>query len=346
MMRRRTPSPGRAIGKAKAKPKPGARASATGPGRAILSKFLLLDINGDGVIERHDLAEAMMHIDADIWTPDRVDAMMSLIDKNEDGKIQCAEFVDWALDTGEHGEAEALFRRALDELPALDSGYWRVVAAKGVNVRDIPSASSAKIGMKSCYDVVRGREVGEWLMLSDEPGFMLVASATGAMLEKCEHLSGVDAELSGGRHLLFVYGTLRKGFHNNHFMDGAEFQGDSTTASWYRMFARDPKTEYHSSLPFVAAHNEGAAVDAPEVQIHGEVYAVSSEQLAMMDGLEGHPDWYHRAVVFVHIGGRCRPCWLYFNEKDMLDVERLVAVPSGDFRDMWDPINYCLVRAP
>jgi len=150
-----------------------------------------------------------------------------------------------------------------------------------------------------------------------------------------------SAEMPDGRHLVFVYGTLMSGFHNNHFLDGTEYQGVATTLAPYRMFARNPKTEYHVSIPFVAAHGESSAVDAPEVQIRGEVYAVTNEQLSDMDGLEQHPMWYHREVVAAYLGDVTLPCWLYFNEKDMLDAERLVVVPSGDFRDHRDAPPPC-----
>eukprot|EP00927_Polykrikos_kofoidii_P076735 TRINITY_DN73775_c0_g1_i1.p1 TRINITY_DN73775_c0_g1~~TRINITY_DN73775_c0_g1_i1.p1 ORF type:complete len:259 (-),score=26.75 TRINITY_DN73775_c0_g1_i1:175-951(-) len=145
-----------------------------------------------------------------------------------------------------------------------------------------------------------------------------------------------SADMGDGRHLVFTYGTLMSGFHNNHFMDGAESRGCATTVESYRMFVRNPKTEYHVSIPFAAAHGEGAVLDAPEVPIRGEVYAVTGEQLSDMDGLEQHPTWYHREVVAVRLGDAIVPCWLYFNEVDMLNVERLAIVPSGDFRNHTD----------
>lgn len=332
-LRQRTLSPGFASINFKADAAPVAQASATAVGREILSKLLVLDLKGDGCIERHELAGVMMHIDADIWTAERVDAMMSLIGQGEDGKVQCAEFVNWAFGSAEQGESETLFLRALDGLPASDSAEWRVVASAGVNVREVATTTSAVICKKPCDDYVRGRQVGEWLMLSDELGFILIENAKGALLDKRKPLSGVDAELPDGRHLIFSYGTLCRGFHNHHYMDGAEFLGDATTKSLYRMFARKPKNQHYMSLPFVAAHGHGAALDAPKMRIHGEVYAVNSEQLLGLDGLERHPTWYHREVVLVNLGGKSRPCWLYFNEEDMLNAERLVAVATGNFRD-------------
>ncbi|MBD3793206.1 MAG: gamma-glutamylcyclotransferase [Campylobacterales bacterium] len=34
---------------------------------------------------------------------------------------------------------------------------------------------------------------------------------------------------------LFVYGTLKKGFENHHFLDGAKFLGEATTKEKYPM---------------------------------------------------------------------------------------------------------------
>lgn len=129
------------------------------------------------------------------------------------------------------------------------------------------------------------------------------------------------------------------GFHNHHFLEEARLIGQYSTVDAYRMHARNPKSEYHVSIPFVSQLPAGSeAADAPEVHVLGELYAVSDEQLQYLDGLEGHPDWYHREAILAapHGGGDVIACWLYFNERELSDRERLVPVPSGNFRDHED----------
>ena len=103
-------------------------------------------------------------------------------------------------------------------------------------------------------------------------------------------------ELSDGRHRIFTYGTLMTGFHNHYYLEHSEFLGPSFTVNLFQMYARNPRTEYHTSIPFVAMEAGRAAVETPSTPIIGETYLVTADQLRQMDGLEGHPDWYHRRI--------------------------------------------------
>ena len=98
--------------------------------------------------------------------------------------------------------------------------------------------------------------------------------------------------------LVFVYGTLKEGFHNHYVLSGAEYLGTGKTVHKYAL--------YVDGIPFVL---KGEA----ESTISGEVYSVDSETLAKLDRLERHPEWYCREQVDVVIDGdSTEKCWLYF----------------------------------
>ncbi len=71
--------------------------------------------------------------------------------------------------------------------------------------------------------------------------------------------------------LVFVYGTLRRGGSNHFRMVGAEFIAAATVAG--RMYRID--------------WYPGLVLDDKGAEIHGEVYAVEPELLAVLDVFEG-----------------------------------------------------------
>lgn len=100
--------------------------------------------------------------------------------------------------------------------------------------------------------------------------------------------------------LVFVYGTLLSGMHNNRFMQGSTLIGTGTTVEEYTMYAE--------GIPFVSKKEPGD-VSAPVV---GEVYEVPTQGMRALDRLEGHPDFYKREQVSVSVGAVVKPCWVYF----------------------------------
>ena len=91
---------------------------------------------------------------------------------------------------------------------------------------------------------------------------------------------------------VFVYGTLKKGHRNSHFMHGAEFLGCFTTHRIYSMYEFD-------DYPAVCLHGRHA--------IEGEVYRVSNRQLRMLDDLEWYPHFYQRIEIPTSYGD----AWMY-----------------------------------
>jgi len=116
--------------------------------------------------------------------------------------------------------------------------------------------------------------------------------------------------------LVFVYGTLKRGFGNHHLLSESRFVGQAVTKEKYSL--------YEAGIPFVI-ENE------PVSHISGEVYAVDEKTLARLDCLEGHPDWYCRKSVDVSVntsqGGQMLEAWIYFFSK-----KQGVLVKSGVFR--------------
>ena len=81
--------------------------------------------------------------------------------------------------------------------------------------------------------------------------------------------------------LIFVYGTLKRGYLNHQLLDGAEFLGEAETLPCYRMF--------NLSFPCLVETAPGKGRCCK-----GEVYRVNDWTLECIDRLEQVPYLYHR----------------------------------------------------
>jgi|HubBroStandDraft_1064217.scaffolds.fasta_scaffold55445_2 gamma-glutamylaminecyclotransferase len=81
--------------------------------------------------------------------------------------------------------------------------------------------------------------------------------------------------------LLFVYGTLKRGLSNHHFLEGQAFVGEAETAPGFALYGLD-------AYPGMVA----GADNAPGVT--GEVWSVDDECLAQLDELEGTAEGLYR----------------------------------------------------
>ena len=111
---------------------------------------------------------------------------------------------------------------------------------------------------------------------------------------------------------VFVYGTLRNGFHNHFIMNPTFNLGKGLTKEKYAM--------YESGIPFLVE-------DEPLVRITGELYMVDQTTFEILDILEGHPKWYTRKKVDVIVEGEDHKAWVYFNEKQG------TLIKTGDYAD-------------
>ncbi|WP_029896484.1 gamma-glutamylcyclotransferase family protein [Desulfohalovibrio reitneri] len=113
-------------------------------------------------------------------------------------------------------------------------------------------------------------------------------------------------------HLVFVYGTLRRGFHNHPLLVQAEFLGTATTKHRYALHLED--------VPYLYPHN-------PVSRVRGELYRVTETTLRELDLLEEHPNVYKRepAPVLVDSGHKTT-AWVYFFPKPQGKL-----IEHGDF---------------
>lgn len=113
----------------------------------------------------------------------------------------------------------------------------------------------------------------------------------------------------GETHLLFVYGSLKRGFSNHPLMATAVFVGECRTAPRYRLLVLGPYP---------------ALSDGGDRAIAGELYSVDRRLLSKLDDFEGAA--YRRRTVHLAEG---RAAEAYF-----LVAERRASAVL-DPRDRW-----------
>jgi gamma-glutamylaminecyclotransferase len=85
--------------------------------------------------------------------------------------------------------------------------------------------------------------------------------------------------------LLFVYGTLKRGYSNHPFLGGQEFQGVDRTAPGFALFS-------------LGSHPGMVEVPGEPGSVTGEVWSVDPACLGRLDVLEGIEEGlYRRGVV-------------------------------------------------
>ncbi len=110
------------------------------------------------------------------------------------------------------------------------------------------------------------------------------------------------------QHLVFVYGTLRKGEYNHHYLNTAEFLGHHESDAEYALYDLGPYP--------------GASSGQRTVQ--GEVYLIDDDTLVALDKLEDVPVEYHRESINTPFG----QAWIYIYQ----DTEQLTEeIASGDW---------------
>tara|TARA_Y100000593_G_C4317736_1_gene341825 strand:+ start:1498 stop:1908 length:411 start_codon:yes stop_codon:yes gene_type:complete len=131
---------------------------------------------------------------------------------------------------------------------------------------------------------------------------------------------------------VFVYGTLKKGYHNHDFLEGSELIGTAESLSKFKMINL-------GGFPAVLYNSDDG------YKISGEIYKINDKILERLDFLEGEGTFYNRveADFFMvgnkpHKNGRKFKCWLYIlkdmpysynydnvylNTKNLLTYERI-----------------------
>lgn len=126
--------------------------------------------------------------------------------------------------------------------------------------------------------------------------------------------------------LVFVYGTLKRGFGNHRVMQmaGGQFVCEGKTAYRLPLIQR--------GLPFL--------LDQPGRGHHveGEIYRVPDEAgWRRLDRLEGHPDFYRRKLTdIVGDDGETYEAWTYFLARVSDDLKWSQAIAA------YQPFNHPL----
>jgi gamma-glutamylaminecyclotransferase len=115
--------------------------------------------------------------------------------------------------------------------------------------------------------------------------------------------------------LLFVYGSLRKGFHNHALLNSAKFIGDAITVDNYYMVGRlnhelDPFEDGRTFdyprrqllHPYIFTDN--IRDDMISTKIIGEVYSIPNHIIKELDLHEGHPTIYRRSIIEVYMNNK------------------------------------------
>lgn len=100
-------------------------------------------------------------------------------------------------------------------------------------------------------------------------------------------------------YVVFVYGSLKKGFHNHQLLSGndATFLGEAeSTAPAYAMLDL-------GSFPGLIEGDQ---------RVKGELYEVNQYTMDNLDALEGHPYMYERKLArFKMEGHKIKEAWVY-----------------------------------
>jgi len=88
---------------------------------------------------------------------------------------------------------------------------------------------------------------------------------------------------------IFVYGTLKSGFHNHHYLKNATFIDKATTLYKYPMILACQAFPH-----LINAKGKGH-------YIKGEVYSIDNETMLKIDELEGVPEHYYGECIDVRL---------------------------------------------
>lgn len=110
------------------------------------------------------------------------------------------------------------------------------------------------------------------------------------------------------QHLVFVYGTLREGESNHHYLKSAEFLGHHETDAQFALFDLGPYP----------------ALSLGEKKVVGEIYLIDEATLQALDQLEDVPVEYRRESITTPFG----QAWIYlYQDTEQLSEE----IASGDW---------------
>lgn len=112
------------------------------------------------------------------------------------------------------------------------------------------------------------------------------------------------------RTLIFVYGTLKRGFCRSHHLQGQEFLAEAVTQASYIMY----DCGEYPGLVIDRQHGE---------QIQGELWSVDETGVALLDQVEGVADnWFSREPVDLINPAVDHPVQAYYFQGDVTRLTR------------------------
>jgi gamma-glutamylcyclotransferase (GGCT)/AIG2-like uncharacterized protein YtfP len=129
-----------------------------------------------------------------------------------------------------------------------------------------------------------------------------------------------------GTQRVFVYGTLRPP-RPGVPVDASRFY--YRVASWVErsVAARLPEAMIYAVGAFPAARpGEGV--------VEGDLLTVTPPALALMDQIEGHPEFFHRTQETVHTEAGPTTAWVYWGPEELVTGKD--RIPSGDWFETFE----------
>ena len=113
------------------------------------------------------------------------------------------------------------------------------------------------------------------------------------------------------RELIFVYGSLKKGFDNHHLLSKyAKRLGKAITVGKFGMFE-----DSFGNYPYL--------VPVPKMRIHGELYSIErKELLERLDEFEGAPEYYERKKILVKSHHGTQRAYVYIQPHASIPVDQ------------------------
>ncbi|WP_158279270.1 gamma-glutamylcyclotransferase family protein [Azospirillum humicireducens] len=114
--------------------------------------------------------------------------------------------------------------------------------------------------------------------------------------------------------MLFVYGSLRRGFHNHSYLQGTRFFGEGRT---------------RPEFDLVDLGDFPAMVRPGRFHVQGEIYQVNRRTLDEVDLVEGNGIFYERIAEMIFTRTGEVECWLYVLIEPDTGSKPIAPLPDG-----------------
>lgn len=128
---------------------------------------------------------------------------------------------------------------------------------------------------------------------------------------------GAESAKQARLHKVFVYGTLKRTYHNFHYLKNAKYLGEG----------------HIEGIMFHCGGFPAVSLAERFCQVKGEVFEATDDEVYAMDKLEGHPDWYLRIQIHIFPYGLC---WVYTFPRQFSDKENFI-IPGGEWKGAQTP---------